>query len=251
MEQNNEQHNTNSKKMERNIPFISINFLDKWYDKLVLSVTRKLDNGNIFKGIMVLLFHILSFVLLLGVPIGFVYMAVMAFSAGVGILNILGFLVGLPTALFSAWYSYGIVRKRARQLYNEEFESILIFFFKKCIPQSLVIAGELGAVFGLASVLPILCYGDPMSSLSALIGGLASLIAYYAAKDVYLYLYKIALSILTPLLLFAVAGGLAAIFSAAFSDGNDMIMGSFVTIVCLYIFFMLLKKHVFTQWHDK
>tara|TARA_B100001250_G_scaffold362847_1_gene341817 strand:- start:3709 stop:4464 length:756 start_codon:yes stop_codon:yes gene_type:complete len=251
MEQHNEQQHTNSNKMERNLPFISISFLDKWYDKLVLSVTRKLDNGNIFKGIMVLLFHIQSFVLLLGVPIGFVAFAVMKFGDGSLILNILGFLVGLPIALFAAWYGYGIVRKRARQLYNEEFESILIFFFKKCIPQSLIIAGEVGAVFALASVLPMLCYGDPISSLTALIGGLGLLIGHYAIKDIYLYLYKIALSILTPLLIFAVAGGLAAGFSSAFSPGSEMIMGVFVTIVCLYIFFMLLKKHIFTQWHDK
>ncbi|OUV54738.1 MAG: hypothetical protein CBC73_03820, partial [Flavobacteriales bacterium TMED113] len=69
--------------------------------------------------------------------------------------------------------------------------------------------------------------------------------------EVYLYLYKIALSILTPLLIFAVAGGLSAMFAVGFSDRDEMITFGFVTIVCLYIFFMLLKKHVFTQWHDK
>ena len=39
-----EHNNTNN--MERNIPFVNINFFDKMYDKLVLSVTKKLDSGQ-------------------------------------------------------------------------------------------------------------------------------------------------------------------------------------------------------------
>ena len=65
------EHNNTNNNMERNIPFVNINFFDKMYDKLVLSVTKKLDSGNVFKFIMVLTIHVLSFAILLGLPIAF------------------------------------------------------------------------------------------------------------------------------------------------------------------------------------
>jgi len=115
------------------------------------------------------------------------------------------------------------------------------------------------AVFAFACVIPSILIGGEMSDMGSgimvaiyLIGiGLMALIYAYAARQVYLFALNIALSILTPLLVFAVAGGLSAFFAIFFSDGDEMVTFCFVTIVCLYIFFMLLKKHVFTQWHDK
>ena len=70
------EHNNTNNNMERNIPFVNINFFDKMYDKLVLSVTKKLDNGNIFKFIMVLTIHVLSFAILLGLPIAFLFCSI-------------------------------------------------------------------------------------------------------------------------------------------------------------------------------
>ena len=69
------EHNNTNNNMERNIPFVNINFFDKMYDKLVLSVTKKLDSGNVFKFIMVLTIHVLSFAILLGLPIAFLIAA--------------------------------------------------------------------------------------------------------------------------------------------------------------------------------
>ena len=254
------EHNNTNNNMERNIPFVNINFFDKMYDKLVLSVTKKLDSGNVFKFIMVLTIHVLSFAILLGLPIAFLIAAFgEAGFINAGFKGVIAFIIGLPITLFTAWYGYSLTRKRATQLNKEEYTSIIAFYFKKYTPLTITLTGELAAVFAFACVIPSILIGGEMSDMGSgimvaiyLIGfGLMALIYAYAARQVYLFALNIALSILTPLLVFAVAGGLSAFFAIFFSDGDEMVTFCFVTIVCLYIFFMLLKKHVFTQWHDK
>ena len=64
-----------------------------------------------------------------------------------------------------------------------------------------------------------------------------ALIYAYAARQVYLFALNIALSILTPLLVFAVAGGLSAFFAIFFSDGDEMVTFC-LCYNCLFIYFL-------------
>ena len=68
------EHNNTNNKNGKKYSICQYQFFDKMYDKLVLSVT-KLDSGNVFKFIMVLTIHVLSFAILLGLPIAFLIAA--------------------------------------------------------------------------------------------------------------------------------------------------------------------------------
>ena len=38
--------------IEQNLPFVSLSFVDKLYNKLIITFLGKLDEGNIFKNIL-------------------------------------------------------------------------------------------------------------------------------------------------------------------------------------------------------
>ncbi len=287
--------------MEKNFPFINLNWFDKRYDKLVVSLTKTLDNGLVFKKLIVFLFHILSFVLLFG-GIWFSFQGMFGDSGYFKALGnvegfqkftgIIGFIIGLPIALFLSWYSYSLVRKRAFQLEGKPYDSILSFLFKEYVPASIIVTGELatiGAVMmgtlsffatllGSMTYVPLQRLGTALidgytegpvhilsnydyfsdnlvEALGFVAFGLVVLIAAYAVRDIYSYLLRIALSILNPMLVFTVAFGLSVYFSlillSEFRDGGEIVVGLFVGIILIYIMFMLLKKHVFKNWHEK
>ena len=255
-----EQHNPNHNKMERNFPFINISFFDKMYDKLVLSATKKLDSGNTFKFIMVLTIHVLSFAILLGLPIAFLMAAFGEYGfINAGAKGVIAFIIGLPIVLFTAWYGYSLARKRATQLNKEEYTSIIAFYFKKYTPLTITLTGELIAIFAFACVIPSILIGGEMSDMGSgimvafyLIGiGLAALIYAYAFRQLWDFGVKIVISILHPLATLVIAGIVTYLAAGSFMWDGSWGLSAVVTIVCLYIFFMLLKKHVFTQWHDK
>ncbi len=52
--------------MEKNLPFVSLSLADKGYNKLVIPFLGKLDDGNVFKNIIILLLTVLAIGLLLG-----------------------------------------------------------------------------------------------------------------------------------------------------------------------------------------
>ena len=52
--------------MEKNLPFVSLSIADKGYNKLVMPFLGKLDDGNVFKNIILLLLSVLAVGLLLG-----------------------------------------------------------------------------------------------------------------------------------------------------------------------------------------
>ena len=94
-----------------------------------------------------------------------------------------------------------------------------------------------------------------VGALEMMAGGLVVLIIAYAVRDIYSYVLRIALSILNPILVFTVAFGFSVYFSllllSEFRDGGEIVVGLFVGIILIYIMFMLLKKHVFKNWHEK
>jgi len=52
--------------MEKNLPFVSLSLADKGYNKIVIPFLGKLDDGNVFKKIIILLLTFLAICLLLG-----------------------------------------------------------------------------------------------------------------------------------------------------------------------------------------
>jgi hypothetical protein len=176
-----------------------------------------------------------------------------------GAKGVIAFIIGLPITLFTAWYGYSLARKRATQLNKEAYTSIIAFYFKSYTPLSITLTGELVALFMFAAVIPSILIGGEMSDMGSGImvalylayAGFMVLIAAYAFKEIYLFALKVLLSILSPLAIFLVAAIGSYMIAGSFMWDGAWALTALVTIVCLYIFFMLLKKHVFTQWHDK
>jgi len=139
--------------MEKNFPFIKIGWFDRMYDRLVLSLTRKLDNGQIFKSIIVSLLHLLSFAFLFGGltfcvaaifgDAGYIEALKWQYEGGQKVLAIFGLILGLPIGIFMSWFLYSLVRKRSKQLGNKEYSSILIFLFQNTVPALIILVGEL------------------------------------------------------------------------------------------------------------
>ena len=167
------EHNNTNNNMERNFPIIKINWFDKMYKKLVLSLTKKLDNGQIFKTIIVSLLHLLSFAFLFGGIIfcvaalfgdyGYIS-ALKMYPGGKKVLAIIGLIIGLPIGLFMSWFLYSLVRKRAQQLGDNEYKNVLTFVFINTFPALIILIGEIGAALGImASVLQL--FGTLLNSI--------------------------------------------------------------------------------------
>ena len=168
------EHNNTNNDMERNLPFIKNNWFDEMYKKLVLSLTNKLDNGQVFKTIIVTLIHLLSFAFLFGGIIfcvaalfgdaGYIS-ALKMYPGGKKVLAIIGLIIGLPIGLFMSWFLYSLVRKRAQQLGNNEYKNVLTFVFINTFPALIILIGEIGAALGImASVLQL--FGTLLNSMA-------------------------------------------------------------------------------------
>ena len=150
--------------MEKNFPFIKIGWFDRMYDRLVLSLTRKLDDGMVFKTIIVSLLHLLSFAFLFGGIIfcvaalfgdfGYIEALDMYESGGKKALAIIGLIIGLPVGIFMSWFLYSLVRKRAQQLNGHEYGKILPFLFESTVPALIILVAEIAAALAvMAAVL--------------------------------------------------------------------------------------------------
>jgi len=290
--------------MEKNFPFIKIGWFDRMYDRLVLSLTRKLDNGQIFKTIIVSLLHLLSFAFLFGGIIfcvaalfgdaGYIS-ALDMFPGGKKALAIIGLILGLPVGLFMSWFLYSLVRKRGQQLGNNEYGSILTFIFESAAPSLIILVGELAAALAIMSAV-LQLFGTLLNSMAyapimklvgfltgenleyvqpffggsydfigeslgmdgatgMLVGGVLILIGAYVLRDIYKYLYTLALRLLNPVLYFAVAGILGLVITGAFfffMDGGDVeafgwVALVFISLLLIYTLLMLLKKYVYVN----
>jgi hypothetical protein len=290
--------------MEKNFPFIKIGWFDRMYDRLVLSLTRKLDNGQIFKTIIVSLLHLLSFAFLFG---GIIFCVAALFGdagyisaldmypGGKKVLAIIGLILGLPVGLFMSWFLYSLVRKRGQQLGNNEYGSILTFIFESAAPSLIILVGELAAALAIMSAV-LQLFGTLLNSMAYapimklvgflnganleyvqpffrgsydfiganlgmdgatgfLVGGVLILIGAYVLRDVYKYLYTLALRLLNPVLYFAVAGILGLVITGAFfffMDGSDVeafgwVALVFISLLLIYTLLMLLKKYVYVN----
>ena len=113
----------------------------------------KIDNGNIFKTLIVLMFRLSAFGFLLGGL--FLSFYSMLFSNGYflgpwsgldawywKVTAVLGFIIGLAISLGAIYFIFMIIMKRAKQLENKEYNGLLEYIYKHTIPTYIIISGE-------------------------------------------------------------------------------------------------------------
>jgi len=176
----------NFKKMENNLPFVSLSLADKGYNKLVIPFLGKLDDGNVFKNIITLLLSVLAVGLLLGgiyLSIdglfgddGFVksYISNEYLSGGKKVGAVVGLIFGFATSIVTAWALYSVLKKRTEQMKTIEYDGLLSFVFVKASPRLILVMGELSFVLFL--------YVGILQIIAALVGSFvyAPLIEYPA-----------------------------------------------------------------------
>jgi len=141
--------------MEKNLPFVSLSLADKGYNKFIIPFLGKLDDGNVFKTIVNLLFTVLSFALLLGGVYlsitglfgdsGFIkqYISSDYLSGGQKAGAVVGMILGFAISILTAWALFSVLKKRSEKMRATEFDGLISFVFIKTIPNIILIVGEL------------------------------------------------------------------------------------------------------------
>ena len=177
--------------MEKNLPFVSLSFVDKAYAKLIIPFLGKLDDGNVFKNIITFLLSLTAIALLLGG----IYLAIVGLFGYEGYIKsyitnegisggkqfgaIIGLVLGFSISILTAWTLYSILKKRTEQLNEQVYLGLLDFVFNKTIPKLILILGELlfilfiygGILQIIATMVGSYVYA-PLSSYPGLILGL-------------------------------------------------------------------------------
>lgn len=139
--------------MEKNLPFVSFSVADKGYNKLILPLLGKLDNGNVFKNIITFLLSLGA----IGFLLGGIYLSFTEIFGDSGFRNthisnaegmkmfgaIIGLIIGFAVSISVAWVLYSVLKKRTEQLKAENYNGILDFVFIKTFPKLILIIGEL------------------------------------------------------------------------------------------------------------
>ena len=164
--------------MEKNLPFVSLSAADNGYNKLVIPFLGKLDDGNVFKNIIIFLFSLLSMALLIGgiylcfsnlfgsnTNSGFLDVAFN--NGGGGIINenyetaenpstisktvgsVFGLLLGFVISILTSWVLFSVFKKRTEQMKAIDYEGILSYVFVKIYPRVILLIGEFLLVMGL------------------------------------------------------------------------------------------------------
>ena len=141
--------------MEKNLPFVSLSVADKGYNKLVIPFLGKLDDGNVFKNIIILLLTVLAIGLLLGGiylsfdglfgDSGFVksYILNDYLSGGKKAGAVVGLILGFAISILTAWALFSVLKKRTEQMKVIEYDYLLSFIFVKTLPKLILVIGEL------------------------------------------------------------------------------------------------------------
>ena len=163
--------------MEKNLPFVSLPIADKGYNKLVIPFLGKLDDGNVFKNIIILLFSISA----VGLLIGGIYLTIAGLLGDDGFIkncitneditggkkvgSIIGLLLGFLISLITAWVLFSVLKKRTEQLKELEYVGLLDYGFNKTLPKLILIIGELLFILFL--------YGGILQIIASLVGSYA------------------------------------------------------------------------------
>ena len=141
--------------MEKNLPFLSVSFLDDAYNKFILPFLGKLDEGNIFKNIITSLLYLLSIGVLLGGVYfclegifgesGYIeqYLTNERFSTGKKAGAGVGLLIGFILSLATAWVLCSIIKKRTDQMNDVVYDGLIKYIFKDFFPRMIILYGEL------------------------------------------------------------------------------------------------------------
>lgn len=163
--------------MEKNLPYVSFPLADETYNKLVIPFLGKLDDGNVFKTIISLLFTISAVVLLIGGlylsiaglfgDTGFIeqYIANDNMETGKKVGSVIGLIFGFAISLVAVWVLFSFLKKRAEQLKVIQYNGLLDYVFNKTIPKLILVVGELLFI--------LLLYAGILQIIAALIGSYA------------------------------------------------------------------------------
>jgi hypothetical protein len=141
--------------MEKNLPFVSIPFLDKAYNKLITPTLELLDKGVIFRIIITFLLSLSAIVLLFGG----IYLTVANIFGDYGYINehikqgnfnglqktgsSFGLVFGFILSIATSWTLYSVLKKRTDQLKEMDYLGLLDYVFNKTIPKLILIVGEI------------------------------------------------------------------------------------------------------------
>ena len=165
------------------------------FNKKIDKLLSKIDDGNFFKTLIVLMFRLSAFGFLLG-GLFFSFYS-MLFSNGYflgpwsgldawywKVTAVLGFIIGLAISLGAIYFIFMIIMKRAKQLENKEYNGLLEYIYKHTIPMFIIISGEVvssllltAGILGLIAVslgsLVYLPLGGALIPIMSEIGGMS------------------------------------------------------------------------------
>jgi hypothetical protein len=163
--------------MEKNLIFFNLDILDKARDKFVSPLTTKLDEGSIFKSVIIFGLKLAAFVALLGG----IAITIKRMLGDRGFINrhisneyldqahktgaIAGLVCGVVLSLIVAWALYAIIMKRTTELKAESYDGLMHFFYARAVPKFIVIAGEVVCV--------LMIYAALLSLVATLAGSAA------------------------------------------------------------------------------
>ncbi len=177
--------------MEKNLPFITIGIADSNYNNRVLPFLTGVDDGKVFKWYLTTFWRLAAFALLLGgLAISFMELfgdsgfIKQAFdnefiTGGKKAGAAVGLVIGLVLSIVTTWFLYSVTKKRAEQLNDQEYKSLLHFVFVTMIPRLITLIGELSFTFfmyigllqlvatlvGSLAYAPLLTYGQVYQSV--------------------------------------------------------------------------------------
>jgi len=138
-------------------------------------VMKEIDNGNIFKSIIVVLFRLISYAVLVLGPLACIvnmfgydgYFSNFESMDGMRqFTSVIGFLIGLALCLATIYVLFLFIKKRTNQLEESQYEGLLHYIYKTTFPSLIII------------------YGEALSLLVLLVG-ILSLVAALLSSSVY------------------------------------------------------------------
>lgn len=140
--------------MEKNLPYVSFSLADKGYNKFIIPFLGKLDDGNVFKTLINLIFTVLTF----GLLIGGVYLSITELFGDDGYIEafisndlwksaekamaVIGLILGFAISLLTTWALFSVSKKRSEKVSTVEYDG-LISYIVKVIPHVIILIGEL------------------------------------------------------------------------------------------------------------
>ena len=123
------------------------------FNKKIDKLLSKIDDGNFFKTLIVLMFRLLAFGFLLGGLFFSVYsiFGQSGYFCGpfcgldgliLKITAVLGFIIGLVVSIGAIYFIFMVIMKRAKQLKDKEYNGLLEYLYKHTIPTCIIISGE-------------------------------------------------------------------------------------------------------------